>query len=89
MRQRYDSRRGSSRQDSSFRLNWIYPIPDPIRSEEEWTKSENQDLDGLSEGQLRVELARVRHRLLLDNAPPHWLLNVRLPALERRVRDEA
>lgn len=68
-------------------LGWLYSIPEPLHSEEEWNRSRNLDLDTLSRSELWRELLRVRLRLLCDPAPASWLVEVRAPELERRVQD--
>jgi hypothetical protein len=52
---------------------------------EEYERTRHRDLPRLTRAELLRERDRVRLRLLLDDAPPHWCIE-RLSRLERAVQ---
>jgi len=54
-------------------LTALYPIPEPMKSEEEWLRSIHQDLDSMSKSDLNREYERVRWCLLFEDDPTAWL----------------
>ncbi len=63
----------------------LYPVPQPLRSLEEWARWRHLDLLDCSRPELLRERARLRLRLTLDDAPDSWCLE-RLRALEEAMR---
>ncbi len=65
----------------------VYPIPDPMTSHEEYLRARHRDLLALGREALKVELARLRLRLLLEwGREPHPWLVERAQAIEERLR---
>jgi hypothetical protein len=53
----------------------MYPVPDPMRSHEEWWRATHRDLETMGPEVLRLERGRVRLALLLTpGEPPAWLV---------------
>ena len=69
-------------------LHVFYPVPDPLRSHEEWERCVHDDLEGLTPAELMLERSRVFWRLTFDDLPHPWLLE-RLDAIDVRLRDVA
>lgn len=67
-------------------LEWMYGVPDPIRSHEECERYHHRDLQGMTGPELRLDFDRLRHRLMWDERPDAWLLE-RLDALERMIHE--
>ncbi len=51
----------------------LYPVPAPLRSEEDLMRFTHRDLENLSKSGIDRELERVRWRLLFEDDPPAWL----------------
>lgn len=62
----------------------IYPIPDPMRSYEEWQVWRHADLSDMTPAEKRFDLTRLIARLHVDPSPHHWLLE-RLAVLRDEV----
>lgn len=67
-------------------LDVIYSIPDPFDTMEAWERFTHRDLKGLSRSALVAELARLRHRLLLDQKPVPWVVE-RFRVLRATLRE--
>lgn len=72
------------RQSSCF-LDWLYPLPDPFNTFEEYEKENHLDIQFLSLSSLKAERARVKMRLLYDQNPPAWLIE-RLNVIEEEIK---
>lgn len=70
-----------SRPNVRWLLEQLYPVPDPLRSHEEWERFWHLDLNGLTPEELQLERAQVVFRLTFDYAPHDWLLK-RLDAID-------
>ena len=49
-------------------LELFYPVPEPLRSDEEWRRSCHEDLGGLTQAELKLERRRVEWRLDFDDS---------------------
>jgi hypothetical protein len=64
----------------------LYPVPDPVASDEAWLRFHHQDLGALSREELSLERHRLELRLVIDPEPDPWLRK-RLEAIEQAVKD--
>lgn len=64
----------------------IYPVPQPYDSAEQHVRYVHADLADRTRAELLRERERIRLRLVLDDAPPAWVLE-RLARLEKASRD--
>jgi hypothetical protein len=75
-----------SRRRRSELLAALYPVPNPLRSDEERVRFSQEDLAGKTRGELQLERRKVAWVLAFADAPHPWLLS-RLDAIDRRLRD--
>lgn len=54
-------------------LDQLYPLPDPLRSEEDWRRHAHADLADATREELTLELDRLRDRLRHDRQASRWL----------------
>ena len=66
----------------------LYPIPDPLTSDEDRARYCHEDLAPLAHDELALERTRVVWCLTFENRPSTWLLD-RLDAIDARMRDDA
>lgn len=61
----------------------VYPIPNPLNSEEDWLRFTHQDLNNMTKAELRREYYLVELCLNVEDKPHSWLVQreVRLKAL--------
>jgi hypothetical protein len=52
----------------------LYPIPDPLSSEEDCQRFQHYDLAEMTRAELTREYARLTWRLLFDDTPHNWLV---------------
>lgn len=65
-------------------LDQLYPLPDPLRSEEDWRRHAHADLAEASRAEMTLELDRLRDRLRHDREPSPWLFE-RLTRIEEAL----
>jgi hypothetical protein len=52
----------------------VYPLPNPLISEEDWLRATHQDLDTMSKAQLTREHYRVECCIRFEDHPHYWLI---------------
>lgn len=52
----------------------VYPIPNPLNSEEDWLRSTHQDLNNMTKAELRREYYLVEWCLNVEDRPHGWLV---------------
>lgn len=65
-------------------LDRMYPVPDPLSSDEERARFCHEDLGGLGWAELKLERDRLTGRLTFDDTPHRWLWE-RLDAIDLRM----
>lgn len=51
----------------------VYPIPNPLNSEEDWLRFTHQDLNNMTKAELRREYYLVEWCLNVEDKPNSWL----------------
>jgi hypothetical protein len=54
-------------------LDWLYRVPDPYETFEDWQRHQHADLATLSPWALENERIKLRLRLAFDPSPSDWL----------------